>query len=221
MYLVTIAMGLFRELYVKGRIVVSGDVAATAERLRQLEWLWRAGIAAELVMVLCTVALTWVLYILLKPAGARLALLMACFSLVALAIEAACAVLLVQAVLPVSASYMQAVDSALRTGLVGMALRSHDYGFGIALLMFGPFFLAAGTLIRRSRIFPNVVGILYQISGIGYLLHSFVLILVPSAAGMVFMAVALPIFAGEATFALWLLFKKLDEDAWRRQEGAP
>jgi hypothetical protein len=216
LYLVTIAMGLFRELYVKGQIVVPGDVAATAARLQELEFLWRLGIAAELVMVLCGVVLTWVLYILLRPAAPHLALLMAYFGLAALAVEAACAVLLVQAIFPVSASYMQTVDSSLRHGLVGMALRAHEYGFGIALLMFGPFFLVAGWLIRRSRLFPTIVGVLYQISGVGYLLHGFVLILVPASAGMVFMAVAPPIFIGEATFCLWLLFKGLDEARWNQ-----
>lgn len=53
-----------------------------------------------------------------------------------------------------------------------------------------------------------------QISGVGYLLHSFMLILVPALAGGVFAIVALPIFIGEATFCLWLLVKPLDERAW-------
>lgn len=215
LYLVTIALGLFRELYVKGRIVVSGDMAATAQKLRQLEGLWRIGIAAELFMVLCGVALAWVLYVLLKRADPQLALLMVFFGLTALAVEAACSLLLIQAIFPVSASYMQAVDGPLRDGLVGMALRGHEYGFSIALLMFGPFFLATGTLIRRSQLFPGVIGVLYQISGVGYLLHSFVLILVPAMASAVFTAVALPIFVGECTFCLWLPLKGVDEQQWK------
>jgi Domain of unknown function (DUF4386) len=214
LYLVTIAMGLYRELYVKGQILVPGDIAATADRLGQSVLLWRTGIAAELVMVVCGVVLTWVLYLLLRPTDARLALLMAYFSLVALAVESASAILLVQATIPGSATYMRGVDPALRHALVGTALRSHEYGFGIALLMFGPFFLIAGHLIWRSRLFPKVVGALYQVSGVGYLIHSFVLILVPAAAGAVFTVVALPIFVGEFTFCLWLLFKRLDDDVW-------
>lgn len=46
-------------------------------------------------------------------------------------------------------------------------------------------------------------------------------LLAPRAAGMVFMAVAPPIFIGEVTLAFWLLFKRLDEDAWSRQEVTP
>lgn len=214
MYAITIALGLFRELYVKGQIIVPGDMAATATRLEQFAFLWRLGIAAELAMVLCSVLLTWVLYILLKPTAPRLALLMVYFGLTALAVEAACSVLLLQALFPMSASYIHTIAAEVRYGLVGMALRGHEYGFGIALLMFGPFFLVAGMLIRRSGLFPKVVGVLYQISGVGYLLHGFVLVLVPNWAGMVFTVVAPAIFIGEVTFCVWLLFKELDEKRW-------
>jgi hypothetical protein len=223
LYLITIAMGMFRELYVKGQIVVAGDSAATADRLVEFVWLWRAGIAAELVMVVSGVALTWVLYLLLQPIDERLALLMAWFGLVALAVESASAVLLVQATLPGTVGALQAVAPALRQALVGMALRSHEYGFGIALLMFGPFFLVAGHLIWQSRLFPKIIGPLYQVSGVGYLVHSFVLVLVPAWAGAVFKVVALPIFVGELTFCLWLLFNRLDEEPSRQVPitGAP
>lgn len=214
MYLITIVLGLFREAYVKGQVVVRGDLAATAARLEAYESLWRMGIAAELVMVLSGVVLMWVLFLLLTPTDAGLALLMAFFGLTALAVETACAVLLVQAIFPGSASYLAGVDPVIRQGMVGMAMRAHEYGFGIALLMFGPFFLIAGILIWRSRLFPNVVGVLYQISGVGYLLHSFVLILVPAFAGLVFMVVALPIFVGEATFCVWLLTRRFDDAEW-------
>lgn len=213
MYLITIVLGLFREAYVKGQVIVPGDLAATAARLDAYEWLWRLGIAAELAMMLSGVVLMWVLFLLLKPTDGRLALLMVFFGLTALAVETAGAVLLVQAILPGSASYLAGVDPVIRQSMVGMAMRAHEYGFGIALLMFGPFFLIAGTLIRRSRFFPTTVGVLYQISGLGYLLHSFVLVLVPVFAGVVFMVVALPIFVGEATLCFWLLSRRFDDAA--------
>jgi hypothetical protein len=214
LYLVMIAAGLFRELYVKSQIFVAGDVEATANRLQQMEFLWRTGIAAELVMVLCGVVLTWVLYILLKPVNRHLSLLMAFFSLTALAVETAVALLLVQALLPMTASYMDVIEPGVRHGLVGMTLRAHEYGFGIALLMFGPYFLVTGLLIWRSRLFPKVVGVLYQISGVGYLAHGIVLIVAPAVAATMFMFVALPIFIGELTFCLWLLFRTFDETRW-------
>lgn len=211
MYLVTIVAGLFRELYVKGQLVVPGDLASTATRLHQFESLWRAGIAAELVMVACGVVLMWVLYALLRPTDPGLALLMTFFGLVALAIEGAAAVLLIQAVLPINAASLQTLSPEVKQGLMGLALRSHEYGFGMALLMFGPFFLIAGRLIWKSGLFPKTVGALYQVAGIGYVVHSVAMLLAPAAAGLVFMVVALPIFVGESMFCLWLLFKTFDE----------
>lgn len=45
----------------------AGGSTAAAANLRSMESLWRLGIAGEMVMVICTVALTLVLYVLLRP----------------------------------------------------------------------------------------------------------------------------------------------------------
>src|SRR5690348_15185671 len=57
LYLIIIAVGFFGEVFVRGRLIVSGDATATAANLRSLEWLWRFHIAAELFLLLCAVAL--------------------------------------------------------------------------------------------------------------------------------------------------------------------
>ena len=57
LYLIIIAIGIFGELGVRGRVVVAGDAVATAANLRSLESLWRLGIAAEWVLLVCAVTL--------------------------------------------------------------------------------------------------------------------------------------------------------------------
>lgn len=47
LYLIIIVLGIFGEAVVRGRIVVSGDAAATAVNLKSLEWPWRFGVAAR------------------------------------------------------------------------------------------------------------------------------------------------------------------------------
>jgi len=54
-YLIIIVLGIFAELFVRGRIVVGGDATATAANLMAMQSLWRIGIVAELLMVICTV----------------------------------------------------------------------------------------------------------------------------------------------------------------------
>jgi hypothetical protein len=215
LYLITIVVGIFDEAFVKGRIVVPGDATATAANLRSMESLWRLGIAGELVMVLCTVVVAFLLYVLLRPVSRDLAVLMTFFNLVAIAVQASYSLRLVEALFPQGrARYLEAFTPAQLDAMASLALKSHALGFGFALLLFGPFFLVCGHLIYRSTYFPRVIGILYQVAGVAYLTNGFVLVLAPRFAGQIFAAIVVPAFVGEASFCLWLLARGPDLAKW-------
>ena len=74
LYLIIIVVGIFDEAFVRNRIIVSGDATATAANIRSLESLWRFGIAAEFFLLICTVALTLIFFVLLRPVSRDLAL---------------------------------------------------------------------------------------------------------------------------------------------------
>src|ERR1700731_4552740 len=82
LYLIIIAAGLFAEGFVGNKLVVPTDAAATATNIMAHETLFRLGIAADLGTFWCAVALTMILYVLLKPVNRNLALLMVFFNLV-------------------------------------------------------------------------------------------------------------------------------------------
>jgi hypothetical protein len=104
--------------------------------------------------------------------------------------------------------------------MASLALKSHAVGFGLALLLFGPFFLVSGYLIRKSTYFPRAIGILYQVAGLAYLANGFGVILAPRFAGQVFAVIVVPAFVGEASFCSWLLVKGLDLEKWTARVGA-
>jgi hypothetical protein len=85
LYLIIIVIGIFGEAFIRDRLVVPGDPAATAERIGASEFLWRVGIAGELVLLICAVALVLIFYVLLRPVSRELALLAVFFNLVSLA----------------------------------------------------------------------------------------------------------------------------------------
>lgn len=80
-YLVTILMGVFAEVFVRGAIVVRDDAVATATNILAREPLYRLALAADLVMIACYIAVTLLLYVLFKPVGRNLSLLAASSSL--------------------------------------------------------------------------------------------------------------------------------------------
>ncbi|MBK9735831.1 MAG: DUF4386 domain-containing protein [Saprospiraceae bacterium] len=65
-------------------------------------------------------------------------------------------------------------------------------------------------VISKSKLVPKFLGILYIISGLGYLINSFTMLLSEGFLNPIFTYVAIPIFIGELSFCLWLLIKGVD-----------
>lgn len=215
LYLLIIALGIFYELIVRNGIRVPGDALATMTVLKENELLWRFGIAAELLSSIAGLGLVLILYRLTQPISKDLALLAAFFNFSAITVQTAYILQLVETLFPLSSSVeLQAFSSEQLGAMVMLSMKSHAFGFGIALLMFGPYFLITGYLIFKSTYLPRYIGILYMISGLGYLINSFTLILAPTRSGIVFMIILLPVFIGEVSLALTLLFKGVNITQW-------
>src|SRR5260370_21260092 len=82
LYLIIIVIGFCSEFFVRDKLVVSGDVTATANNIAASESLGRISIAGELILPACAVALTLLFYVLLRPVNKNLALLPVFFNLV-------------------------------------------------------------------------------------------------------------------------------------------
>ena len=89
LYLLNIVAGFFAIGVVPGALVVSGDAAATVHNIQTNQLLYRAGLAAHMVPIVCNVALVVILYDLFKVVDRRIALMMVFYSLVGTAVESA------------------------------------------------------------------------------------------------------------------------------------
>jgi hypothetical protein len=94
-------------------------------------------------------------------------------------------------------------------------MKTHVFGFGIGLFLFGPYFLVTGALIFKSGYLPKAIGIVYPLAGLGYMANGFTLILAPRFASGALMLIAAPVLIGEVSFALWLLIKGVRMEQWR------
>ena len=215
LYLIIIVLGLFGEAFVRDRLAVSGDASATAANILSHESLWRFHIAAEVFLLICAIALLWILFLLLRPVSRDLALLAVFFNLISIGIEAAITMYLVETLFPLgTAGYLKAFTSEQLYAMASLSLKSHNYGFGVSLIFFGCFCLVVGYLIFRSRYLPATIGVLMQITGVCYLTSNFALILAPTFANRAFLVLMLPAFVGEASLCLWLLVKGVNLEKW-------
>lgn len=216
LYLIIIVIGVLGESVIRGKLVVSGDPEATARAILAVEWLWRLGVGGQDLLLLCAVGLTLLWYILLRPVNRHLAMAVAFFGLVSLAVESVGALHLHAVLTPLSGSaYLKVVDPQQLHLLAYQSIVAHAHAFGLALIFFGVECLIVGHLIRQSGYFPKAIGWLMQLAGACYLVNSFAMILYPPLQDVLFPAILLPCFIGESAFCLYLLIKGVDAQRWR------
>ena len=98
--------------------------------------------------------------------------------------------------------------------LVTMFLDAHSTGFsiGVAFLVIHVFTL--GYLIVKSGYFPKVLGYLFIAAGVGYLVDTAGLLLVPGYTTTP-AVIAMVIAAAEIAFPIWLLVKGVNMERWQ------
>lgn len=216
LYLIVIALGVTEELFIRERIRAGADAAATFANLQKMEMLWRTGIAMELLMMLAGIPLAMVVYVLLRPVHKELASLALLFNMTCIIVQSACSIQLIEALFPLGrGAYLAAFTPGQLQAMTTLAMQSHLFGFGVALLLGGPFFFISGYLMYTAGYLPKAIGVLYQLAGLGYMFNGFVLVLAPQFAGRAFLIMGLPVIVGETSFALWLLIKGVGTERWR------
>jgi Domain of unknown function (DUF4386) len=220
-YLILIVAGLVGEMFIRNKLIVSGDPTGTAQNILMHPLQWRISIASDLIMHICDAVVAMVYYVLLKPVNKNLALIALYLGLVQTAVLVANKMNLVMPLLLLGNSpYLKSLDLHTLQTLAYLSVAAHDYGFGIGLIFFGCECLIAGYLIFKSGYFPRILGIMIQIAGICYLVNSFALILSPALAHELFPIILLPSFIGELSMCLWLLFKGVKLDKWKERVTA-
>jgi hypothetical protein len=215
LYLVIILMGTFGELFVRNKLLVYENPTATANNIIHSDFLWRIGIAGDLIMQICDLPVMILLYYLLKPVNKKLALLNLSFNLIQTAILAVNKLNLLGAMFFLGDSeYLKSFSPNQLHTLSYLSIKLHNFGFGIGLIFFGFVCLLEGYLIYKSGYFPKTIGVLMAISGLCYLFNSFALILVPQLCSIVLL---MPCLIAELSLSLWLVFKGVNLSIWKQK----
>lgn len=202
---------------VRSMLVVPGDAAATAQNIAESGTLFRLGMAGEATIFLIEIVLAAVLYALLRPVSRSISL-GASLARVAEGVVMAAGNLFTSILTLVAvggAGYLAVFSTEQREALALFFQDANDY----VVLTWGFFFalslVMTGWLVYRSGFFPKIPGILLVLAGIGYFAQSFGTIIAPGLTDVLSTVVLVLAIPGELVFALWLLFKGVDEEAWR------
>jgi hypothetical protein len=203
--LLSIVFGALGEAYLPGRIVVSGDAAATAANIIAHPTLFRLTFAAYLVEGICDALLAGLFYVLLKPVDRNLALIAAFFGLVAMVTYATSESAFYAASMVLrETSGMAAFTAEQRNALSLLAMRLANTIATLFLITYGIAMMIRGYLMARSGYIPKVLGILMMIGGAGFILRTVTYLLAPSLSSTWLL---IPMAIGGLPLMVYLLLK--------------
>jgi hypothetical protein len=218
LYFLTAIAGeiLLQQAGISGIGLVSADPAALTNNLLAHESAFRLGFALSLISLVDYVALTALLYRLLKPVSRSVALIATFSGLMGLAVQAAGGLFqLAPLVVLRSNPSLSAFDEKQVQALALLALQLHAQAGSIALVFDGMFLLLIGYLIFRATFLPRILGVLVALAGLGWLTYLWPPLardLTPYIQG----------FGGltEGSLMLWLLLVGVDVERWQEQANA-
>src|SRR5438552_5059378 len=174
LYLLASIPAPFALIYVPSKLIVSGDVTATANHLRASETLFRLGIASELLGFIIFIFVVLALYHLFKGVNEKHALAMAILLLISLPISFLNVLNEIAALILVSgADFLSVFETRQLEASAYVFLRLHGQGFVVAQIFWGLWLFPFGILVIRSGFIPRVLGILLFIAGFGNVASSF------------------------------------------------
>ena len=217
LYLIAGMSFSFADGSVRGKLVVIGNAAATAHNIMAHQPLYRLGYAAEVVSVVCYIAVTLILYDIFRPVSRSMSLLAAFFSLTGCTIQAVSSLLhLAPLVLLGGEPYLSAFTAEQSQALALMFLNLRAQAANIYMEFFGCYCLLLGYLIFRSRFMPKILGVFMAIAGLSYQLF-----LSPPLAKQLFPYVIVPAgVLGELSLILWLVVMGVNAQRWKERASA-
>ena len=202
-------------LRIPAKLVVATDAATTAANILANENLFRLGLLLSVIAIALNTARTAVVYVLLRPVGRIVPLLIAFFGLIAISLQTT-DVLLQLPVLVVlkSGKDFGGFSAEQLQSLALIFIRWGGHAFNLYLAFFGLCCVLVGTAVWKSTFLPRMLGVGVIAAGVGYSTFFWP----PLANALRPWNLALGI--GELALGAWLLFRAVDAQRWREQARA-
>jgi hypothetical protein len=217
LYLAIFVIAPFAFLLGRSTIVVPGDPAATTANVVAHEAVFRWGMAAETAVFLIEVVLAGLLYGLLRPVSRSISLAAAFGRLGEAAVQAVNLLTGAITLIVATGGSMAAFAPDQLDALVALSVDANEFMVQVWGLFFALHLLLLGWLVYRSGFFPRILGALLMLASFGYFADSYATLVAPGLGDLMQSVVLVLAVPGELAFALWLLVKGPDHDAWNRR----
>lgn len=194
--------------YIRSKVFVPGDAAATAAHIVASEFLFRAAIVNILVSQVFFFFFGLTLFRLFKDIDRKTATVLLAASMMTVGIAVVNVLNLFGALVAVSqADYLKVFTPEQLNAIATFFLRMNgSFGQGLLEIFWTPFYLCFGLLVLKSRFLPKILGVLLLIMSIGYAVNILTKFLVPQFYPAFFTQLAMSLGAlGGIPTMLWLL----------------
>jgi hypothetical protein len=215
LYLLCIACGFFAEMFVRAKLIVYSDAAATAKNILASPTLYRLGFFADLTAMALGVVVSVIFYMLLRPVNRGLALTGLVLDVLSNTVSICASILLFAPLVVLRGDdYLSGFAPAQLQSLSLLSIKTYELGYAVSLAFFGGSCLVTGYLIFRSTFLPKTIGVLLAIAGVCYLTNSFVAFMPKGFGDDLFPWILLPCLLAEGALALWLLIVGVNSSRW-------
>ena len=203
------------QLRIPGGLVVSTDAATTAVNILGNESLFRFGLALSVLAVAFNIARTVLNYVLFRPVGRTVTLLMAFFGVIAVALQAGSILFELPVLLLLKGGKDFGGFSVEQLqSLALIFLKWNGQASNLYLAFFGFCCMLGGWVIYKSTFLPRILGVLLAMAGVGYSTY-----LWPPFANYLY-PYNLFLGVGELLLGLWLLVFGVNVERWKEQARA-
>ncbi len=208
LWLLAAAGGSFALVYVRPKLIVIGDAAATAANLSAHESLFRLGIAAALLGQIFLLFFGLTLFRVFKEFNKTLATVLLTAIMVSVAVGAINSLKNIGALIVLSdAGYLKAFGQDQINALMMIFLRLSGSGIGLHETFLSLALFTFGLLIIKSNYLPRILGILLMIGSCAFPFNFFTKLLVPTFYPAVITQLTMLLNAPGILSILWLLIK--------------
>ncbi|MBN8651472.1 MAG: DUF4386 domain-containing protein [Cytophagales bacterium] len=203
LYLILIACGVYAEIFVLSELVVGNDPTATANNILSRETLYRTGVFAHIVTLLCSSLLLGILFKIFKSTSEYLVLTLLVFNIVTVAIEGVSILYELETLSILKSKMLASLFSPDQiNALAYLPLKMQSTTYDLALLFFGVACCLISILILKSELFFRWVGLLMFAAGVCYITNSVAYFISPTFRNYLLPYILIPCFIAELSLSI-------------------
>jgi len=208
LWLFATVAGGFGLSYIRSKVIVPDDAAATVANIMASEFLYRAAIVGALLSQIFMFFFGLTLFRVFKNVNEVLARLLLISIMMSVGIAVVNTLNHFEALLILSqADYLKVFNPEQLKAMAMTSLRlANGSGQGLLEIFWAPFYFSFGLLVIRSKFLPQVLGVLLMIMGVGFATNILEKFLIPQFHPVLFTRLAMSLGAlGGIPTILWLL----------------